>query len=444
MGLEDTLLDGDGDVVGGLPLAALAECGDLVDDLGGGGEVGGALVEFRGGEVGGVGGDGDAPVAVEAAEGDRVGGRVGEGDVGGVAGDLDVGGFEFGVLVGGVSMQALSDREVALQAPAAIEVSAETGTDLPAEVVARARGSVELTHVTPYRRVQEITLARNGASAGGENAQVVATDLDLRALPTADKLVAAHGSIAELGPGRAVVAGWFASGHGLHIGETINLSHAGRTAVVRLVAILPDGAPLSSDIVIDRADLDRLGYPAVSSGLLADSAHPGERGRAAAVRALRQAIAGADNLALNVLADERDQVNRLLDALMGIAIGLVGLTVLVAVVGVGSTTALSVVERIRECGLLRAVGLSRVGLGLMLTVEAGLYGLIGAAVGLVLGVPYAWLAVEALGIAAPLVLPVAPLVGLFAALIALTALAGVLPARSASRVSPVAALGTDS
>lgn len=349
-----------------------------------------------------------------------------------------------GVLVGGVSLQALSDREVALQAPADIEVSAETGTDLPAEVVARARGSAELAHVTPYRRVQEITLARDGASAGGENAQVVATDLDLRALPTADKLVPAQGSVAELGPGRAVVAGWFASGHGLHIGETINLSHAGRTTVVRLVAILPDGAPLSSDILIDRADLDRLGYPAVNSGLLADSAHPGERGRAAAVRALRQAIAGADNLALNVLADERDQVNRLLDALMGIAIGLVGLTVLVAVAGVGSTTALSVVERIRECGLLRAVGLSRGGLGLMLTVEAGLYGLIGAAVGLVLGVPYAWLAVKALGTAAPLILPVAPLTGLFVALIALTALAGVLPARSASRVSPVAALGTDS
>jgi putative ABC transport system permease protein len=51
--------------------------------------------------------------------------------------------------------------------------------------------------------------------------------------------------------------------------------------------------------------------------------------------------------------------------------------------------------------------------------------------------------VQALGIDAPMALPVLPLAGLFAALVAFTALAGVLPARRASRVSPVTALGTD-
>ena len=62
----------------------------------------------------------------------------------------------------------------------------------------------------------------------------------------------------------------------------------------------------------------------------------------------------------------------------GSLLGLVGLTVLIAVVGVGTTTALSVVERVRESGLLRAIGLSRTGLRTMLTVESGLYGVIGA------------------------------------------------------------------
>ncbi|GAB3933297.1 hypothetical protein GCM10027614_03940 [Micromonospora vulcania] len=148
-------------------------------------------------------------------------------------------------------------------------------------------------------------------------------------------------------------------------------------------------------------------------------------------------------MGLAVLADERDRNDSLLGTLLWIAVGLVSLTVLIAVVGVGSTTALSVVERARESGLLRAVGLSRAGLRTMLTTESGLYGVIGATFGLLLGVPYAWLTVQTLGLNAPLALPVLPLVGLFVALVVLTALAGVLPARRAARVSPVAALGTD-
>jgi len=128
---------------------------------------------------------------------------------------------------------------------------------------------------------------------------------------------------------------------------------------------------------------------------------------------------------------------------LAIAIGLIGLTVLIAVVGVGTTTALSVVERVRESGLLRAVGLSRGGLRTMLTTESSLYGVIGAAIGLALGVPYAWLAVKALGVNAPLRLPIGQLAIVFAVLVAFTALAGVLPARRAAKVSPVAALGTD-
>jgi putative ABC transport system permease protein len=69
--------------------------------------------------------------------------------------------------------------------------------------------------------------------------------------------------------------------------------------------------------------------------------------------------------------------------------------------------------------------------------------LIGAAIGLVLGIPYAWLAVKALPVNAPLELPIGQLALVFVVLIAFTALAGVLPARRAAKVSPVVALSTD-
>ena len=210
-----------------------------------------------------------------------------------------------------------------------------------------------------------------------------------------------------------------------------------------MAALLPGSAPLGSTMVLDPADLTRLGATAAYSGLLADAARGGEDGRTAGQQALRQVTGGGPGLGVAVLADQRDQIDRVLDVVLLIAIGLIGLTVLIAVVGVGTTTALSVVERVRESGLLRAVGLSRAGLRAMLTAESGLYGVIGAAIGLLLGVPYAWLAVKAIGVNAPLALPAGQLALVFAALVLCTALAGVLPARRAARVSPVRALGTE-
>jgi putative ABC transport system permease protein len=93
--------------------------------------------------------------------------------------------------------------------------------------------------------------------------------------------------------------------------------------------------------------------------------------------------------------------------------------------------------------MLRAVGLSRAGLRATVAIEAGLYGVVGSALGLVLGVPYAWLTVYALDLGAPLVAPVAQLAAVVVVLAGLTILAGLLPARRAARVSPVAALAVE-
>ncbi|MEU4551735.1 putative ABC transport system permease protein [Micromonospora violae] len=349
-----------------------------------------------------------------------------------------------GVVIGGASLQILADREMALSAPSDFEVTSNGGT-LPPAVVARAEAAQgALARVVPYRKINEATLLRGADKLGDVGSGYPTSDLDLAALPTTDDLDVAQGTLADRGPGRIVLNSWVARDTGLRVGDTVALAVATSTVEVRVVAVLPGDGPLHAGILADPADLDRLDVSAAYTGLLADAAGAGEDGRTAGVRALRQAIAGSDGVGLAVLADERDRNDALVGTLVWIAVGLVSLTVLIAVVGVGSTTALSVVERVRESGLLRAIGLSRAGLRTMLTVESGLYGVIGATIGLVLGVPYAWLAVQTLGIEAPLTAPLLPLAGLFVALVVLTALAGVLPARRASKVSPVVALGVDS
>jgi putative ABC transport system permease protein len=339
-----------------------------------------------------------------------------------------------GVLVGGASVRVLAERETASAAPADYEVTATEDTLVPAATVDQARARGELTHVTPYRRLPDVVV-------GSAPARLEAIDLDTAALPTLGKLDVTAGSLTGTGPGEVVLSGYTTDATGLRLGDRTTVRAGDRSIDVTVAGLLPDSVPLGAGLLLHPTDLTRLGAPAGYSGVLADASAAGEAARTAGEQALRQTMGAGRGIA--VLADQRDQIDRGLDVVLAVAVALIGLTVLIAVVGVGTTTALSVVERVRESGLLRALGLSRGALRAMLTAEASLYGTIGAAIGLVLGVPYAWLAVKALGVNAPLALPGWQLLAVFAVLVVITALAGVLPARRAARVSPVAALGTE-
>ncbi|MFI5493674.1 FtsX-like permease family protein [Actinoplanes sp. NPDC051859] len=347
------------------------------------------------------------------------------------------------VVVTGASARILTDRQLASSAPADFELRAQESNGgapatLPATVLTQAKASADLTHVAPYRRLDTIELTGSGLDW-----KLRANDLAMTALPELKKIDVQNGSLAAIGPGKIAISGWLADDIDARVGSTLDLKAGAKKATVEVVAVFPDSAPLQSELITDPADLTKLGAPANPTGLLVDAAKPDEDGRTAALKAMRQLQRGNTGLGLEVLADQRDEANKIIASVLAVVLGLVGLTVLIAVVGVGTTTALSVVERVRESGLLRAVGLSRGGLRAMLTAESSLYGVIGAAAGLLLGVPYAWLMVKALGVNAPLELPVGQLALVFVALVTFTALAGVLPARKAAKVSPVAALATD-
>ncbi|WFE57434.1 ABC transporter permease [Micromonospora sp. WMMD712] len=337
-----------------------------------------------------------------------------------------------GALVGSASLGTLLKRELAGMAPADVAVTARGDGPLPAGLVQRVRGIGELDRVVPYRSSPDVRVA--GAEVDG----LTATDLDLRALATWADFGASAGRLTDAGPGRVVLLRFLADEAGARPGDEVTVTRGDRSVRLRVAATMAN-TPVGAGLLVDPADLDRLGVPAGPTGLLADVAGDDEQARTAAVRALR--AAGGQQVGIVVTADDRDELDGQLGALLGVLLGVLGLTVVVAVVGVGTTTALSVVERTRESGLLRAVGMSRRRLGAMLTVEAGLYGVLGAALGLLLALPYSWLTVAALGQDAPVEFPAGQLAGVVLALAVATALAGLLPARRAARVSPVAALG---
>ncbi|MGI5271138.1 ABC transporter permease [Nonomuraea sp. CA-218870] len=129
------------------------------------------------------------------------------------------------------------------------------------------------------------------------------------------------------------------------------------------------------------------------------------------------------------------------------ALGLLGIAIVIALIGIANTLGLSVLERAREHAMLRALGLTRGRLRRMLAAEALLLSLVATVLGTVLGVGFAWAACETIvkpalrdaamhvpWLSLGVVVLVAALAGLLSA---------VLPARRAARVSPVAGLSLD-
>lgn len=144
---------------------------------------------------------------------------------------------------------------------------------------------------------------------------------------------------------------------------------------------------------------------------------------------------------------ERSWVTLQLDVLTGTVVALLGIAVVIALVGIGNTLGLSVLERSRENALLRALGLTRRQLRATLATEAVLLSVVATVLGTAIGVTFAWVSVQALVAAAveepAMVLPWGQL-----AIVVLVAgvaglLSALLPARRAARVTPAAGLGLD-
>jgi putative ABC transport system permease protein len=139
--------------------------------------------------------------------------------------------------------------------------------------------------------------------------------------------------------------------------------------------------------------------------------------------------------------------NRERDILAGSALGLLGVSVAIALIGIANTLGLSVLERARENALLRALGLTRRQLRRMLATEALLLSVVATLLGTVIGVGFAWVGYETFVkralTHATMVIPW-PSLGAAVLIAALAGLlASVLPARRAARVTPAAGLSLD-
>ena len=136
-----------------------------------------------------------------------------------------------------------------------------------------------------------------------------------------------------------------------------------------------------------------------------------------------------------VKAQQAAAVNQLL----ALVYALLGLAVIIGVLGIGNTIALSIVERTREVGLLRAVGMTRSQLRSTIRWESVIIALQGTMQGLVIGLAFGWAVVVALhdqGIR-ELRAPVSSLLAILALALVAGIVAAVPPARRAAKLNPL-------
>ena len=146
---------------------------------------------------------------------------------------------------------------------------------------------------------------------------------------------------------------------------------------------------------------------------------------------------------------QKYQIEQALGIIVAVVTALLAVAVLIALVGVGNTLTLSVIERGRENAILRTLGFQRSQLRVMLLIEAALLTLVGGIVGLIAGAFYGWLGANAIiaqfaseGYDLPVYFSInwVQTVGLLLVLLIAAGLASVLPGRRAAKASPIEAL----
>jgi putative ABC transport system permease protein len=241
--------------------------------------------------------------------------------------------------------------------------------------------------------------------------------------------------------GQVVLPEWLAQSWSVGAGDQVRLTAAGGglTATVVVVGSNDVDGPL-----LTAADLQRLTPRTTIGELWLRLADGDPDAQAATVDAVTDRTGTTAPTAMVAgLVSERAAIDSVVDTLLLVVTGLLGVAVVIALIGVGNTLALSVVERRQENGLLRALGLTRRQLRGLLAWEAVLVAGVAAVLGVLIGGAYGLIgAASVLGGQGDVVLAVPWLQ--IAAIVAVATLAGllasVLPARRAARTAPVAAI----
>ncbi|NED94207.1 ABC transporter permease [Phytoactinopolyspora alkaliphila] len=266
--------------------------------------------------------------------------------------------------------------------------------------------------------------------------------IDPEAFGQASQLDIVDGST-DLTGGGTIVGEDKADREGLAIGEEIEVDLPAGARTVPVVGIYAENPLLSGSYIFGFDTFEELGGPAADASVYVVAADGADL--AGVQASLEQATADLPTVTVQNQEEYKQSSREEINQLLYIVYALLGLAVLIAILGIVNTLALSVMERTREVGLLRAVGLSRRQLRTTIRLESITIAVLGAVLGIGLGVIFGVSLQQAISDEGLDVLDVP--VGQLAGFVVLAALVGVLaaawPARRAARLDVLRAITTE-
>ena len=300
---------------------------------------------------------------------------------------------------------------------------------------------------TAARKVPGVELVATIRSAqaklvgSGTTTRISAPTLDIGETLKVEWKQGGPSTLRNLSDGQAIVGDSFASDHDLEVGDRFRLlSQTRKRPSFEVVGEFASKLGVFGSVLITQAALgrefgqtqDTIDFVKTAPG--ADAAQI----QALLTRGVEIAFPTAEVLNQQELKESReDQVNQLVNLVFALLV----LAIVISLFGIANTLALSIHERTRELGMLRAIGMSRRQVRTMIRYEAVITALIGAILGMVLGLVFAALIAQPLKDEGfTLSYPIGSLIVLLVLAGFAGVLAAILPARRASRLDVLESL----
>jgi putative ABC transport system permease protein len=249
------------------------------------------------------------------------------------------------------------------------------------------------------------------------------------------------GAATDLADGTVLVEHDWAEGHGITAGDTVHLTVPTGKKALAVAGVYEKNPLIFGPVLTTIPTLLDFGFPDQDNYdvVFAEPGTTGLQGRLDAVVKDLPVVTVKDEQAF--AAEQRAPIDRII----GVIYVLLVFAVVIAILGIVNTLALSVIERTREIGLLRAIGVSRRQLRLMIRLESVVIAVLGAVLGVGLGIAFGVTLMYALrdqGLDV-IEIPFGQLVVFLVLSMAIGVLAAVFPARRAARLDVLRAIAVE-
>ncbi len=337
-----------------------------------------------------------------------------------------------GMTVMAGSLQQGIDKMASSSLRADYVVSMANGNELSTDVDRKLRALDGVTATSPLRNAPSRIDGETEYLTGVDGSSIG----ELTELPL-------DGGAFQVGGGQVVVDDDTAEAHGWRAGSTFTAHYEDGEAQRLTVAGVYQGNEMIRGIMLD----NRVLTPHLTDpGDMQVMVKTADGASEATKDALEKALGSNPAIRVQDKQDISNEIAQMFTLILNMVYGLLAMAVIVAVLGVINTLAMSVFERSQEIGMLRAIGLDRKGIKRMVRLESLVISLFGGVLGIGLGMFFGWAAGELLAsrmATYELVLPWARM-GVFLLLAATVGvLAALWPARRAARLNMLTAIKSE-